>query len=344
MKLPDKYCFKLFLSIFICFFVSLTAQTSNVVRAAIDIGSGGPKLRIAEVDLTKNKIIRTLYTKQYPVIFQESLSQGSDKVLSPEIMFQGLQAIKEAIALAKSFEVEGTVMVGTSLFRNAVNGDLFASAIHAETGIQVHLLNQELEAELAFQAVLAKTNISSENLIVWDIGGGSTQFIGIDVDGTYLIEGSGEGSGPFRDFIIESIQSQNVQKCKSPNPLSQEQADLAEDYAFNLSAKINQALKNKLLNPSTKVIGVGSVFGKGITSLTSGKNPFSIQDIRAAVRGLIGKSDADLGGGDFACIEVSNALLVLGFMRGLDIKEMNVLDVNNAEGAMVYKLFWEQLN
>lgn len=323
------------------FILAPLAAQQQTVRAAIDIGSGGPKLRIAEVDLTNNKIIRTLYTKQYPVIFQESLSQSGDKALSPEIMFQGLQAIKEAVALTKSFEAEGVVMIGTSVFRNAINGDLFANAIQAETGIQVHILNQELEAELAFQATLAKTTANSESLIVWDIGGGSTQFIGIDEDGSYLIDGNGEGSGPFRDFIIESIQSQNVQQCKSPNPLSQEQANLAEDYAFNLSGKVNEFLKNKLFNSSIKIVGVGSVFGKGIKSLMAEKNPFSSQDLRAAVHGLIGKTDADLGGGDFACIEVSNALLVLGFMRGLNIKEMSVLDVNNAEGAMVYKVFWE---
>jgi hypothetical protein len=71
------------------------------------------------------------------------------------------------------------------------------------------------------------------------------------------------------------------------------------------------------------------------------KNPFTIEEFSSVISRLIGKTDADLGGGDFACIEVSNALLVLGFMKGLKIEQMSIVDVNNAEGAMVYEPFWE---
>jgi exopolyphosphatase/guanosine-5'-triphosphate,3'-diphosphate pyrophosphatase len=170
-------------------------NTNTVIRAAIDIGSGGPKLRIAEVDLTTNRIIKILHVEQYPVIFQESVSKGGDQTLDAEIMLQGILAIKEAIALAKSFKTEGLVMIGTSVFRNAANGQQFANVIYSEVGLPVHILDQELEAKLAFQAVLAKTSLNSEDLVVWDTGGGSTQFIGVK-DGLYLIDQSNERSGP----------------------------------------------------------------------------------------------------------------------------------------------------
>lgn len=341
MKALTRYGFGfLVFSLLLCIHASTAENTHTVIRAAIDIGSGGPKLRVAEVDLTMNKIIRILHVEQYPVIFQESLSKGSDRILNNEIMLQGLQAIKEAILVAKSFKAEEIVMIGASIFRNALNGEQFAQNIWSEVGLPIHILDQELEGKLAFQAVLARTNIDSENLIVWDIGGGSTQFVGVS-EGSYLIDGSNEGSGPFRDFIIESIQQRDTKEYKSPNPISEEQANLAIAYATDLAMKVDPIFRDKLREEKVEIIGVGSVFGRGIAALMPGKNPFTIEDLVAAVRNLVGKSDTDLGGGNFACIEVSNALHALGFMKGLDIKQINILDVNNADGAIVYKSFWE---
>ncbi len=116
---------------------------------------------------------------------------------------------------------------------------------------------------------------------------------------------------------------------------------MAEAYAFNLSTKVHQVLRDKLRRPETEVVGVDSVFGRGIALLIAKKNPFTVEVLTTIVQGLIGKTDIELGGGDFACIEVSNTLLALGLMKGLDIKQMSIIDVNNADGAMVYQPFWE---
>src|SRR5580692_7001728 len=89
---------------FLCFFLitSVISATDHtpVIRAAIDVGSGGPKLRVAEVDLGSNKIEKIICIKQYPVRYQDSLSQSDDQSLSAAIMLEGLTAFKEAVALA----------------------------------------------------------------------------------------------------------------------------------------------------------------------------------------------------------------------------------------------------
>ncbi len=333
---------KLFLYLFVFSFwtISLAAHNTCVLRAAIDVGAAGPKLRIAEVDRTTNKITKILYTKQWSVFFQDHLSKNSDKKLSPEIMFEGLRAIKEALALAKSFEIQGVVIVGASPFRKALNADEFAKNIYLESGLPIHILDQELEAKLAFQAALAKSSSHLENLVAWDIGGGSTQFITLGLEGEYLFEGSSEGSGPFRDLIVESIQKRSLKEYKSPNPLSDEEVCLAKVHAELLASNVTQVFKDKLCHSETRVVGVGSVFGRGIASLVRGKNPFTTEDLEGVIHDLIGKTDCDLGGGDFACVEVSNAILVYGFMKELGIQKMHIMDVNNADGAIVYNPFW----
>ncbi len=316
----------------------LAAQNTHAIRAAIDIGSSGPKLRVAEVDPTTNKIVKILHTKRYVVFFQENYPRTYE--ISPEAMHHGLSAIEDAIAAAKSYQTDGIAIVGASIFRTAPNGEQFADRIHAKTGLKVHLLDQELEGKLAFQAAQAKMDVEPEDLIVWDIGS-STQISGTTPEGFYLIDASHEGSRAFRDFIIESIQSRDLKQHKSPNPFSSEHASLAEAHARSLFAKIDQVYKEKIQQPTTQIVGVGSAFSNGIAPLMAGKNPFTIDDLASTITSLIGKTDEDLGGTEFASVEVSNALLVLGFMKELDIPQMSIVDVNNADGAMVYEDFWE---
>jgi exopolyphosphatase/guanosine-5'-triphosphate,3'-diphosphate pyrophosphatase len=316
--------------------VSLGAR--SVIRAAIDVGSGGPKLRIAEIDASAHKIVRILHVQQYPVIFQNCLS-GESRMLSPEIMSQGIKAIEEAIAVARALHAERIVIIGTSPFRYAANGQEFAERIQEKTRIAVHIVDQDLEGKLAFQGALTKSDVCAEDLIVWDIGGGSTQFIAASKEGSYWIDTSREGSGKFRDFIIESLQCKSVKENKSPNPLSRQDARLAEGYARKLACQIDPALQKKACAASTKVVGVGSVFNRGMAWV--GKKSLTLEEIAAIAEQLIGKTDEALGGGDFACIEASNTLLILGFMKGLGIRQVHICDVNNAEGAMLYQPFWE---
>ena len=255
---------------------------SSTIRAAIDVGSGGPKLRVAEVDLTTHRIARIIHIQEYPVPFQDALSRSDDRSLSSQVIHQGLESIKAAIATARSFEAEKIVILGASIFRNAANGEQFAHAIHTETCLPVHILDQDLEGKLAFQAALAHTSADTDNLVVWDLGGGSTQFIGAD-----KIYKSQDASGPFRDYIIETIQGKSLKEHRTPN-LTREDAVLAEAHAFVLSFKVDHVFQIKIRFPSTQVVGVGSSFGRGIAPLM-GKNHFTVGELALLTQSLIEK-------------------------------------------------------
>ena len=103
---------------------------------------------------------------------------------------------------------------------------------------------------------------------------------------------------------------------------------------------MNQFFKQKICNPTTKVVGAGSVFGFGICEKV-GKNPFFIEDLEEVVLNLPGKNDEALGGDDFASVEGSNSILVLGYMQGLNINQLSLAKVNNADGALIHQPFWE---
>ncbi|MBI2742472.1 MAG: hypothetical protein HYX48_00950 [Chlamydiales bacterium] len=316
-------------------------ETESVIRAAIDVGSAGPKLRVAQVDLANNKIVNLLHAEQYPVFYQASLAQSSDRILSSEIIKESNRAFEQAIAKARSFGADRVVAVATSAFRNAANGHQVADDIQKSTGVKVHIADQNDEGKLAFQAAAARVDAKAEDLIVWDIGGGSTQFITVNPDGTYHIDCSKDGSWAFKNLIIQDVHHQSVDKRKSPNPMSAEEIITAKRCAGDLSDKINPFFKDKASKASTKIIGVGSVFGTSIIQRLNGKNPFTVEDLAAVIKDLTDKSDEDLGGGNFAFVEVSNVILVLGFMERLNIHEMSIIDVNIADGAMLYRPLWD---
>lgn len=319
--------------------LSAETQPDISVRAAIDIGMSGPKLQVAEIDKKTSKIIRTLHTQRYVVNFYDSLAKSPDHCLSQEIKLQGLQAFKEAVDKALTFNPEGIIAIATAAFRSAENGEDFADELEAETGVKVSIIDQNVEGILAFNAVLAKTAIDPEHLVVWDVGGGSIQFITLS-DGEYVIFGIDEGSGQFKDHIIETIQCRNPQECLTPNPMSSRDVTQATVFASELVEEIDPKIfTDKIPRPTTTVVGVGSVFGYGIDGIQH-KNPFTLEDLTQVVQTLPGKTDTDFGGGTFAFCEGSNAILVLGIMQTLHIHQVQTLHVNNADGALVFELFW----
>lgn len=331
---------KLFL--FFIFLVS-ALRADQVIRAAIDLGSGGPKIRVARVDLATHKIIEVLQAENYFVPFQEHLARSPDKKLSQEIMAEGLSKIKEAVAIAQSYGAEITIL-GSTFFRRALNGQDFAEQIQSETGVKVHIIDSTLDGELSFKAAIAKLDHPIEEIVVWALGGESIQFIWQTSEGALAMFQSNEGAVAFRNFIIEKLQRRNIQTFKSPNPLAIDHIHQAKAHATALSQKVDQVFKDKLRQSATKVIGVGNGFAISIKNILSGNNPFTQEELSLVIDQLEGKEDADFGADPAGYIYAPNAILVLGFMEGLHIPQMEYIDVNNADGALLHSPFWEPNN
>ncbi|NGX57931.1 MAG: Exopolyphosphatase [Chlamydiae bacterium] len=347
--MPDtSRSFKLFIIGVLLIFASLIpyyyglhqVKTQTVIRAAIDIGSGATKLRVAEIDLSNNKIVKTLVNTQITVSYQKVLTEGDQAVFDEQVMQQGIEAIKELKQLAIKYQAQKVIGIATSAFRKAENGEEFVKRITEETGIPIYIIDQKLEGELGFLAVEATVPVDEKTMIVWDIGGGSLQLTMMGTDEEMKIYRGHEASIPFKNYIIQNIQSRNVKEYSSPNPMTLEEMDDAEKHARMLAKNVDQLFKDRIKDPNTKVYGVGSIFSYGIEPLVM-KNPFTAKDLRDVVTPLAGKTDEELGGGDFADVLISNALLVIGFMKELDLQQVQVVDVNNADGAFFMKSFWK---
>lgn len=319
-----------------------TLSAATTVRAALDIGSGATKLRVAEVDLETSRIVSILESKSFTTPYQEKLSKSTEGIFDNEVMDIGMNTLKESVAIAKKHGAEKVIAVATAAFRKAKNADDFIEKIFNETGVKVNVIDQGLEGELAFKAVQSQFGVQPADLVVWDIGGGSLQLTTVDHQGELVIYRGEEASTPFKNFVIEEIQDKQAHLINTPNPLNVKEIMQANAHAQRLAQKVDLIIKDKICAPKTIIVGVGNIFGYQLTSMFNNQKHFTRDRLVGQVANLAGKSDHDVGGGDFANVYVTNAALILGFMEGLEIDKMQITDINPADGAFFYTPFWDK--
>lgn len=314
--------------------------SNGEIRAAMDIGSGATNIKIAKIDPKTDKIIVQIFEKSIPVPYQKHLEQSKDNTFDQDVMDQGIRAIKALKEVADSYHVKKVVAVATAAFRKAANAEQFARDIEKQTGVQVRIINQDEEGILAFRGALALTSVQPQQAVVWDIGGGSMQLTALSPEGTYLVEKGKTASVLFKNTVIQDIKHQDLKTTQSPNPLTKEQMQAAIEYGAKLAQETAPFIKDKLHDPKTHVIAVGNLFNLGIKPLVHSQAVHR-QALEKAVMKWANQPDSELPGGSLVDVTVTNPLLVLGYMQGLDIKQVDVISVNNADGALTYPPYWE---
>lgn len=312
----------------------------KVVRAAIDIGSGATKLRVAEINLRTHKIEKILVNESFPVQYQEQLTKSPNNTFDEQVMQTGIDAMKKSAEIAAKYHAEKVIAVATASFRKAANSQEFIDRIYKETGVRVYVIDQDLEGRLAFSAVLAQGVYDPKNLVVWDIGGGSLQLTALNDQGNFEIYRGEIASIHFKNMMINDIQHKDTNRVSTPNPMTPQEIQQGIFKAREIAQKVDNIFKDRLNRPNTQVVGVGNIFAYGIYPSVGKKSLFTQQELSQAIINMANKNDADLGGGDYANVHLSNAILVLGYMQGLGIQQMHILDINNADGALLYADFW----
>ena len=140
--------------------------------AVIDIGTNSVKFAIAEVDdagAARRVVDRAEVTR---------LGQGrdADGRIADEPLERTGAAVAEMVQEARRNGCRAVVAVATAAVRNAPNRDDVLAAIRSRAGIGVEVLSGEEESRLGFLAVTAGLGVTEASLVVFDTGGGSTEF------------------------------------------------------------------------------------------------------------------------------------------------------------------------
>lgn len=81
----------------------------------------------------------------------------------------------------KRFDVRHMRLVATEACRRARNGGNFLSQVFRQTGLQLEVIRPEEEARLAVISCAPLVRAEAEHVLVFDIGGGSTELVWIDL-------------------------------------------------------------------------------------------------------------------------------------------------------------------
>ncbi len=141
--------------------------------AAIDIGSNSVRLMVAEP--MRGGTYRILDEEREPTRLGRELS--STGKLAAEAIEQTLAALRRFKQIADGFQVDELRTIATCAVREATNGKEFCQRAKTELGIDIDVISAEREARLAFFSVERAFDLAGKNVVVADIGGGSTELI-----------------------------------------------------------------------------------------------------------------------------------------------------------------------
>jgi exopolyphosphatase/guanosine-5'-triphosphate,3'-diphosphate pyrophosphatase len=147
--------------------------------AAIDIGSNTFRLLIAEPSQGNAATPwKTIHYSHRITRLGEGLHHSGK--LSEAGMSRALQALSEFASLLQDFDISPshTLAAATAAMREAENGVQFKNRVKAETGIDIQIFTAELEASTALSGACAVLKpATASDMLLFDIGGGSTEFI-----------------------------------------------------------------------------------------------------------------------------------------------------------------------
>lgn len=141
-------------------------------KAVIDMGSNSVRLLLAEC--CGNRIVSS---EKHLEMTRLALGVDGTGLLQQGPMEETVAAVRRYKEMAEAFGADTPVAYATSAVRDARNGEQFAAGVYRETGVPVKIIPGELEAELGFLGVAATLEDPDEQILVVDIGGGSTECI-----------------------------------------------------------------------------------------------------------------------------------------------------------------------
>ncbi|MGF1650377.1 MAG: Ppx/GppA phosphatase family protein [Hyphomicrobiaceae bacterium] len=157
------------------------AQRSSLAQpayAALDLGTNNCRLLIAR---PTRRGIRVVDSFSRIIRLGEGLTLTGS--LSEAAMSRTIDALKVCAAKINRHEVLRSRLVATQACRMAHNGEEFVARVRHVTGLELEILSRENEARLAVAGCASLLDADCDLALVFDIGGGSSELVWLDLKG-----------------------------------------------------------------------------------------------------------------------------------------------------------------
>ncbi|MFJ6076958.1 exopolyphosphatase [Pseudarthrobacter sp. NPDC092419] len=213
--------------------------------AAIDCGTNSIRLLIADIDRSSGSPVLTDVVREMRVV---RLGQGVDATgeLAREALERTFAATAAYGQLIKEHGAEKIRFAATSATRDARNRQVFVDGIRDLLGVEPEVISGEEEAALSFAGASSVLPVlDGQQVLVVDLGGGSTEFV----------LGTADGVTAAKSVDIGCVRL--TERHLADDPPTADQIAAAE---ADVDAAIARAREDVPLEQATAVVGVaGSV-------------------------------------------------------------------------------------
>jgi exopolyphosphatase/guanosine-5'-triphosphate,3'-diphosphate pyrophosphatase len=143
-------------------------------------------MRVASIDIGTNTVLLLVAEKRDGelVAVEEHatitrLGQGVDKTrtLAPDAVARTNACLDRYAEIVTRLGVTKTAVVGTSAMRDAGGGEAVREHVKARFGVDARTISGDEEARLTFGGALSGLTLPEGRVVVFDIGGGSTEVV-----------------------------------------------------------------------------------------------------------------------------------------------------------------------
>jgi exopolyphosphatase/guanosine-5'-triphosphate,3'-diphosphate pyrophosphatase len=144
--------------------------------ASIEIGTNSIRMLIAKKGTPENTL-KPILRKRVITRLGEDFNKKETGIIKSEPMSRSISVLRDFFGIARQFDIPSPIVVATGVVREAHNRNNFIALIDKRLGHNVRIISGEEEAELTLRGVLSSLNHRGEPLVIFDLGGGSTEFI-----------------------------------------------------------------------------------------------------------------------------------------------------------------------
>jgi exopolyphosphatase/guanosine-5'-triphosphate,3'-diphosphate pyrophosphatase len=182
--------------------------------AVIDVGTNSVKFHLGEREA--DGTVRTIADRAEVTRLGEGLERSG--ALTDQAMQRTIASIAALREEARRDGADAIAIVATAGLRSATNAGAFEHALRDRCGIDIEIISGEEEGRLAYLAATSALLLPRARLVVFDSGGGSTQFtfgepehveerFSLDVGAVRIAERYGLDGAVSKDVLANAIDS-----------------------------------------------------------------------------------------------------------------------------------------
>lgn len=313
------HCDKIILTVFLKDFISKQEVIILGKIAVIDLGSNSVRMSIFSMDSNGEA------EKTFRSVIRLSEGMSRDNCLQRKAQLRAASALLEYSKIIEKEKVSKVIAVATAAVRKAKNKDDFLHLAKTVAGIDIKVIDGKTEA--ALDSIAVERSLSCHRGVICDIGGGSTELVGIlpkDIPMTSIPYGS---RGICEEFLGEGETPESYKAALNfvKEKLSQKRwlSDFCSSALVGIGGTLRAVAQLFDCENYSQTLSVCEIPTENIRRLISLIKSSTIEE-RSKMPG-IGKDRADIIIGGVAILE--------GILDALQPEKVIVADVGVREGV-----------